>query len=61
MEVLAHGGSSQPKPKIGSIVMTSNTRMSMTVNSFEEMIVQMVTDKALFHPDNILHNPDNPF
>ena len=61
MEVLVHGRSSQPKPNIESIVMTSNTRTSMTVNSFEEMIVQMVTDKALFHPDNILLNPDNPF
>ena len=49
------------KPKISYINLHSNRTTKVVTFSFREMILRMITNKALFHPDNLLIDPKNPF
>ena len=49
------------KPKISYINLHSNRTTKVVTFSFREMILRMITNKALFHPDNLLIDPKDPF
>ena len=49
------------KPKISYINLHSNRRTKVVTFSFREMVLRMITNKSLFHPDNLLIDPKNPF
>ena len=47
------------KPKLQSTVLSS-IRTSNVIFSLKEIILRMVTNKSLFHLDNLLLDPTNP-
>ena len=51
---------SMMKPKLKPTVLSSGRTSNVVVFSIKEMILKMVTNKSLFHPDNLLLDPTNP-
>ena len=49
------------KPKISPVTLSSGRKTNVVTFSFREIILRMVTNKNLFHPENLLLDPDNPF
>ncbi len=48
------------KPKVTLIHMLSGTNTKVVTFDFKEMILNMVSNKSLFHPNNLLLDPNNP-
>ena len=48
------------KPIVSSLKLSSNRETSVVTFSMKEMILRMVTNTSLFHPGNLLLNPDDP-
>ena len=48
------------KPKLKQAVLSSGHTSNVVVFSIKEMILRMITNKSLFHPDNLLLDPSNP-
>ena len=48
------------KPKLKHSVLSSGRTCNVVVFSLKEMILRMITNKSLFHPDNLLLDPTNP-
>ena len=51
---------SMMKPKLKPTVLSSGRTSNVVVFSIKEMILKMITNKSLFHPDNLLLDPTNP-
>ena len=49
------------KPKLSLTKLSSGRTTNVVTFSFREMVLKMVANKTLFHPDNLLLDPDNPF
>ena len=58
---LYHKKASLMKPKLSLTQLSSGRSANVVTFSFKEMISRMVTNKCLFHPDNLLIDPSNPF
>ena len=48
------------KPQVKQVVITSGRTSNVVIFSMKEMILRMVTNKAIFQPDNLLSDPTNP-
>ena len=48
------------KPKIHQTMLSSGRTTNVVTFSITEMILRMVTNKSIFHPDNLLLDPTNP-
>ena len=48
------------KPKLKQAVLSSGRTTDVVVFSIKEMILRMISNKSLFHPDNLLLDPTNP-
>ena len=48
------------KPQVNPIYLSSRRHTNVVTFSFKEIILKIVTDKSLFHPDNLLLDPKNP-
>ena len=48
------------KPKLCQTLLSSGRTSNVVIFSMKEMILRMVTNKSLFHSDNLLLNPTNP-
>ena len=49
------------KPKISPVTLSSGRKTNVVTFSFREIILRMVTNKNIFHPENLLLDPKNPF
>ena len=57
---LYEGPASNMKPKVCKTVLSSGRSSNVVSFSMKEMILRMVTNKTLFHPGNLLLDPQNP-
>ena len=54
---LYHKRSALMKPKLSLTTLSSGRTTNVVTFSFKEMILKMITNKSLFHPDNLLLDP----
>ena len=48
------------KPKLRQTLLSSGRTSNVVIFSMKEMILQIVTNKSIFHPGNLLLDPTNP-
>ena len=48
------------KPLVYNLDLSSGHTTNLVILSMKDMILRMVTNKSLFHPRNLLLDPDNP-
>ena len=53
-------GNIMMKPTVSNLNLSSNRVTSVVTFSMKEMILKMITNTSLFHPDNLLLDPNNP-
>ena len=47
------------KPKLRPTVLSSGRTSNVVIFCMKEMILRMITNKSLFHPENLLLDPTN--
>ena len=48
------------KPSVHNLTLSSDCTSNIVTFSLKDMILRMLTNKSLFHPDNLLFDPNNP-